>query len=200
MAAMVYESQGESDAKTLLFQCIGEENPLPQALFSACALALLHSDNELAKLTVDELRKIENDPLNGRHAIFLITQFLTKQNKLKEAIVYVQQRIHDYPDRPNVRKILADILLPLSTQKKFVEPASRMAESVVELSLQDFSVTSLELAEYLAYAAKAMKKRNKPKCKLLAQKAIYLDPTCRDAWDMLELFRGTTEIKMEIKH
>lgn len=55
------------------------ENPAPQGLFSACALAILHSDNELAQLSVEELKKHENDPNHGHHAVFLIAQFLIKQ-------------------------------------------------------------------------------------------------------------------------
>lgn len=52
---------------------------MPQGLFSACALALLHSDAELAQLTVEELKKLDGHLTFGHHAAFLIAQFLIKQ-------------------------------------------------------------------------------------------------------------------------
>lgn len=78
MSAMVYAFQGENDAKMLLFQCIDLPSPPPEALFSLCAISLIHADKQLSDLTIKELQKFEHDEKYSHHAIFLIGQFYMK--------------------------------------------------------------------------------------------------------------------------
>lgn len=49
--------------------------PPIEALFSACALGLLHKDAVLTELVIKELRKYEDDPKHGHHVVYLVSQF-----------------------------------------------------------------------------------------------------------------------------
>lgn len=100
MAAMVYASQGEVDTKTILYQwCVNlftfsycsfalttkflfssyffsillKNSPI-QALYSACALGILHQDNQLTTTILSELKKYENCEANCAHISYLTAQ------------------------------------------------------------------------------------------------------------------------------
>jgi hypothetical protein len=53
-------------------------NPPPEALFSLCAIPLLHADKQLSDLTIKELQKFEADEKYSHHVIFLVAQFYMK--------------------------------------------------------------------------------------------------------------------------
>ncbi|XP_055540464.1 tetratricopeptide repeat protein 37 isoform X2 [Wyeomyia smithii] len=188
MSAMVYAFQGESDAKTILFQCITLPEPSIQAFFSACALGLLHKDNVLTELVIKELRKYENDPNNGHHVVYLVSQFLWINMRKSCSLAYLISQVHKFPDRPKLRQILAlSLLKNHRTPKKNLFLASSIAESALILDLHDRrrSTRSDEAAKWLAVASEAVRPVDIKRRKILAQKAVHVDPSCKEAWSSL---------------
>lgn len=96
-------------------------------------------------------------------------------------------RIHEYPDRPLLRKLLAELLLSTRNDDgKLMIAASRMAESSLVLRFTSKSgITSEEASKTLAIASAAMKNVDKDEAKVLAQKAIHINPMC---WKILKCF------------
>lgn len=181
MSAILYLFQGETDAKTLLFQSLCEKNL--QTLLSACALGLLHDDMQLAELTISQMKEFENDPLVGHHVVFLITQYILHQKKMKQAINYASAMIHRYPDRPELRRVLSNVLIHYK-KPRYEIAAARLALSTVTLDISSSQVTcdSNAAAKSLALASKSMSRVDARKAKILAQKAIYMNPVCKEAW------------------
>lgn len=64
-----------------------------------------------------------------------------------------------------------------------MEFACKMAEGsiVLECSNPDVKQSSVEAAKSMALASVSMTSINEKKCKLLAQKAYRLNPTCKEA-------------------
>ncbi|XP_058821841.1 tetratricopeptide repeat protein 37 [Topomyia yanbarensis] len=188
MSAMVYVFQGEADAKTILFQCITLPEPPMHALFSACALGLLHKDTVLTELVIKELRKYENDPKHGHHVAYLVSQFYYTNKQKSQSLAYLISQVHKFPDRPNLRQILAISLLKNHrTPKKNLVLASRIAESALILDLQDRkgSTRAEDAAKWLAVASEAARPVDERRRRILAQKAVHVNPTCKEAWSSL---------------
>lgn len=188
MSAMVYAFQGESDAKTILFQCITLPEPPIHALFSACALGLLHNDNVLTELVIKELRKYENDPKHGHHVVYLVSQFYWINMRKSYSLSYLISQVHKFPDRPKLRQILAiSILKNHRTPKKNLFLASNIAESALVLDLYDKqrSTQADDAAKWLAVASEAVRPVDVKRRRILAQKAVHVDPSCKQAWSSL---------------
>ncbi|XP_062562962.1 tetratricopeptide repeat protein 37 isoform X2 [Armigeres subalbatus] len=188
MSAMVYAFQGEADAKTILFQSITLPAPPIEALFSACALGLLHKDTVLTELVIKELRKYENDPKHGHHVVYLVSQFYFSNKQKSQSLAYLISQVHKFPDRPKLRQVLAVSLLKNHrTPKKNLIVASNIAESALVLDLQDKqrSTIARDAAKWLAVASEAVRPVDVQRRKILAQKAIHVDPTCKEAWSSL---------------
>nr|XP_029718671.1 tetratricopeptide repeat protein 37 isoform X2 [Aedes albopictus] len=188
MSAMVYAFQGEADAKTILFQCTTLPTPPIEALFSACALGLLHKDSVLTELVIKELRKYENDVHHGHHVVYLVSQFYFSNKQKSQSLAYLVSQVHKFPDRPKLRQILSISLLKNHrTPKKNLVVASNIAESALVLDLQDKQRSTLarDAAKWLAVASEAVRPVNEHRRKILAQKAIHVDPTCKEAWSSL---------------
>lgn len=188
MSAMVYAFQGEADAKTILFQCITLPAPPIEALFAACALGLLHNDTVLTELVIKELRKHENDIKHGHHVVYLVSQFYFNNKQKSKSLAYLVSQVHKFPDRPKLRQILAVSLLKNHrTPKKNLVVASNIAESALVLDLQDRqrSTIARDAAKWLAVASEAVRPVNEHRRRILAQKAIHVDPTCKEAWSSL---------------
>jgi superkiller protein 3 len=141
MSAMVYAFQGETDAKTVLFQCMQQEAPPVAALFAACSLGILHKDVQLAELVIQELKKYEYDAEHGHHVAFLISQFYLLQNETKLGLNFLIGKVHAHPHRAQLRKVLANYLLKnyKKTFKNHLRVASRIAQSSIILGLADLS-------------------------------------------------------------
>ncbi|XP_058454804.1 tetratricopeptide repeat protein 37 isoform X2 [Malaya genurostris] len=188
MSAMVYAFQGEADAKTILFQCITLPEPPVSALFSACALGLLHKDSVLTELVIKELRKFENDRTHGHHVVYLVSQFYWTNKQKSESLAYLISQVHKFPDRPKLRQILAISLLKNHrTPKKNLVLASCIAESALILDLHDSqrNTKSEDAAKWLAVASEAVRPVDEHRRKILAQKAVHVNPTCKEAWSAL---------------
>ncbi|XP_055603206.1 tetratricopeptide repeat protein 37 [Uranotaenia lowii] len=189
MSAMVYAFQGEADAKTILFQCITLPEPPIEALFSACSLGLLHKDSVLTDLVIKELRKYENDPKNGHHVVYLVSQYLWANKQKSQSLAYLVSQVHKYPARPKLRQILAVSLLKNHrTPKQNLIVASSIAQSALVLDLHDQqsgSTRAVDAAKWLAVASEAVRPVDERKRRILAQKAVHVDPTCKEAWSAL---------------
>ena len=60
------------------------------------------------------------------------------QNKKSEALTFVLSRIHEYPDRPLLRKVYADIIMQEFKEENVLRKAAcRMAESSLVLQFSN---------------------------------------------------------------
>ncbi|XP_039441713.1 tetratricopeptide repeat protein 37 [Culex pipiens pallens] len=188
MSAMVYAFQGEADAKTILFQCITLPEPPIEALFSACALGLLHKDAVLTELVIKELRKYEDDPKHGHHVVYLVSQFYWANKQKSQSLAYLVSQVHKWPARAKLRQVLAISLLKNHrTPKQNLIVASGIAQSALVLDLHDRqgSTRAEDAAKWLAVASEAVRPVDERRRRVLAQKAVHVDPTCREAWSSL---------------
>ncbi|KAL7049781.1 hypothetical protein ACKWTF_003847 [Chironomus riparius] len=186
MAAMIYAFQGAEDAKMVLFQCIGLSPTPVEGLLSLCAISLLHKDKQLGELVMKELRSHEKDLVYGHHVSFMMAQFYIKYESKDIAIAYISSRIHEFPNRPFLRKLLANVLLETSSNdNRLMKAACRMAESSLILRIMNKEVmSSEEAAELLALASMTIKKVDSKTSKMYAQKAIHICPTY---WKVLKI-------------
>ncbi|CAO1345988.1 unnamed protein product [Diamesa serratosioi] len=183
MSAMLYAFKGEEDAKVLLYQSIS----LPEGIFALCSLGLLHGDEQVGELAVKELRNYEGDDYYAHHVAYLIAQFFIRKNKKVEALSFVLSRIHEYPDRPLLRKVYADVVMQdFKDENIFRKAACRMAESslVLQFSNNKIKICADEASKTLALASAAMESVDANVCKALAQKAVHLNPMC---WNILKM-------------
>ncbi|XP_050089380.1 tetratricopeptide repeat protein 37 [Anopheles aquasalis] len=183
MSAMVYAFQGEADAKTILFQCITLPEPPVEALFSACALGLLHKDNMLTELVIKELRKYEDNATHGHNVVYLVSQFYWQNNLKNKCLAYLVSQVHRHPNRPKLWQILSIALLRKFHAPKNLLLASRAAQSALRLDLADrrSRTRADDAARWLTVASEAVGQVDVKKHRILAQKAIHLDPTSREA-------------------
>lgn len=181
MSAILYLFQGEKGAKTLLFQSLCEKNF--NTLLSACALGLLHDDIQLAELVIIQMKENENDPLIGHHIVFLITQYILMKKNVKEAIQYASSMVHRFPERPELRRILSNVLIQ-NNKSRYEVAAARLALSTVTLDMSSCQVVcnSFAAAQSLALASESTFNFDSRKAKIFAQKAIFMNPTCKEAW------------------
>ncbi|ETN60838.1 tetratricopeptide repeat protein 37 [Anopheles darlingi] len=184
MSAMVYAFQGEADAKTILFQCITLPDPPIEALFSACALGLLHNDSMLTELVIKELRKYEDNATHGHNVVYLVSQFYWQNNLKNKCLAYLVSQVHRHPNRPKVWQILSIALLRKFHTPKNLRLASRVAQSALTLDLTDrrSRTRAEDAARWLTVASEAVGQLDAKKHRILAQKAVHLDPTSREAW------------------
>lgn len=108
------------------------------------------------------------------------------QESKNTAIAYITSRIHEFPDRPFLRKLLANVLLETSSNDNhLMKAACRMAESSLILRIMNKEVlSSEEAAELLALASMTIKKVDSNISKMYAQKAIHICPTY---WKVLKI-------------
>lgn len=73
------------------------------------------------------------------------------------------------------------------TPKKNLIVASGIAESALVLDLHDTqsSTRARDAAKWLAVASEAVRPVDEHRRKILAQKAVHVDPTCKEAWSSL---------------
>ncbi|XP_063700236.1 superkiller complex protein 3 isoform X2 [Culicoides brevitarsis] len=176
MSSILYLHQGETDAKTLLFQSFCEKNL--SAFFSSCSMGLLHGDFQLAKLAINQMKKYEYDPQFGNDIVFVTTQYLLLTSSTKKAINYVSTMIHCFPDRSEWRRILSNIMIS-SGEKSYDVSVARLTSSNI---LLDKSYSAVNTAQLLALASISISKTDLRKSKIYAQKAIFLNPVCKEAW------------------
>lgn len=97
-------------------------------------------------------------------------------------MTYVLSRIHEFPDRASLRKLLAELLLQTyKDEDKLMVAASRMAQSSLTLRYTSKKgVSSEEAAKTLALASVAVESSNRSEAKILAQKAVHINPLYRN--------------------
>lgn len=182
IASMVYAFQGENDAKSVLFQCIGLPEPPVEALLSACSLGLLHDDLPLAQLVLKELFKYEDNPKWCEHVAFLRSQQYVRTNEPKRALLYLQSLIHKYPNRSALRKLFAVFLLQNCEKiEKHLKNATQMLKGTIILQKRRV-MTSLDISRLFALASEASRLVNAKASSKLAQKAVHINPCCKEAW------------------
>lgn len=95
-------------------------------------------------------------------------------------------RIHEYPDRSHLRKLLADLLIQTyKDEDKLMISASRMAQSCLVLrNMSKKGISSQDAAKALAVASIAMESVDRDEAKILAQKAVHINPLC---WNILKI-------------
>ncbi|XP_055859258.1 tetratricopeptide repeat protein 37 [Episyrphus balteatus] len=187
MASMVYSSQGEADTKTILYQCILLKDSPIEALYSACALGILHHDNQLTETILWELKKYERSLEHCAHIAFLTSQYHLKNNQTRKGLTYLIARVHMYPQCAELRKVLANYLLENYGQmRKYFLAISQMALSAIALGHGSSKKSScIEDANSLMTASKALKAVDKKHSIKLIQRAIHLYPQNKDAWNAL---------------
>lgn len=101
---------------------------------------------------------------------------------------FLVSTVHVCPNRPLLRKVLADYLLEnFNHMKKYQQSTSQIALSVICLSHNNRKHTELasEAAETMLKASVAIKPLDDKKYLLYIQKAILLNPAYDEAWQML---------------
>lgn len=95
-------------------------------------------------------------------------------------------RIHEFPDRPMLRKLLADLLLQTyKAEDKLMISASRMAQSSLVLrNISKEGISSEDAAKTLALASLAIESVDRAEARILAQKAVHINPLC---WSLLKI-------------
>lgn len=182
IASMVYVFQGENDAKSVLFQCIGLPEPPVEALLSACSLGLLHNDLPLAQLVLKELNKYEKNPKWCHHLAFLRVQLYVKTNDPKQALLYLQSMIYKYPNLPELRKLFAIFVLQnCKKTEQHLKNATQMLEGTIILQDRN-NITSLDISKLFALASEASRLVNEKMSSKFAQKAVHINPCCKEAW------------------
>lgn len=178
-----------------------------QALFSTCALGILHGDIQLSQTILQELSKIKDIEETSHHIAFLTAQvykskvcriihnsfislaFFKLQGQEEKGLSFLVSKVHLYPNRPLLRKVLADYLLEnFNHMRKYHQSTSQIALSVISLGLKDRKniQAAAGAAETMLKASEAIKPLDSEKSLLYIQRAIYLNPTCGEAWRMLQ--------------
>lgn len=96
-------------------------------------------------------------------------------------------QVHILPDRPLLRKVLSEFLLRYcKDSEKYARAAARLAQSSIQLDLKNMKkcLTS-SIAKSLAFASEALEVVDKTQRKILAQKAVHVNPGCKEAWSAL---------------
>ncbi|KAG5677413.1 hypothetical protein PVAND_007171 [Polypedilum vanderplanki] len=186
MASMIYAFQGVDDAKMVLFQCIQLKPISVEGLLSLCAISLLKKDKQLSELVIKELKNYEYDENYGHHVSFMVSQYYIKYSTKAEAIVYISSRIHEFPDRAPLRKLLAVVLLETYKDNKvLMRVASKMAQSALSIRIKNRNVLlSEEAAELLALSSMTIECFDAQSAKIFAQKAVH---TCPHYWKILKI-------------
>lgn len=94
--------------------------------------------------------------------------------------------MHDFPDRANLRKLLADLLIQTYKQEdKLMAASCRLAQSSLVLRRSSKKgISSSEAGKTLAVASIAMQGVNKIEANILAQKAVHINPLSRSILKM----------------
>lgn len=123
--------------------------------------------------------------------------------------MYLLSQVHIYPDNCELRKVMANFVMQQQQNKtintgslrRWNEPkhraaVSRVAESTIVLELKmsnDFAKQQQRIVEFtseqgaraLAMASEAMRIVDAKRSLKLAQRAVHINPVCREAWAAL---------------
>uniref|UniRef100_A0A1A9UF77 Tetratricopeptide repeat protein 37 n=1 Tax=Glossina austeni TaxID=7395 RepID=A0A1A9UF77_GLOAU len=159
-----------------------------QALYSACALGILHQDMQLTETILNELRKYENSIEHVAHVAYLRSQYYISIEKPRNALISLMTRVHIFPQCAALRKVLANFLLDNYGHKRQYHTAtSQIALSAI--SLVHGSKTNkndcIEDSQTLLIASRALQPVDKQNSLKLIQRAVHLYPNNPNAWSSL---------------
>ncbi|KPU75888.1 uncharacterized protein Dana_GF12228, isoform B [Drosophila ananassae] len=188
MASMTYAYEREADTKTLLDQCFRLNGVPIQALYSACALGILHRDNELSLKVMAKLRAYALEEKYCDEITYLTAHYILINEGTDKALRYFQSRVRMFPQSADLRKVFLKFLLDYFVQ----EPSLKLATSNVALialtlghtNLQN-SVKASEEAETTIFASQAVSPVDQILASKLLQRAIRLNPTNQKAKTLL---------------
>lgn len=133
-----------------------------------------------------------------------------------EALRYLYKKVHQFPDKPLLRKVLASFLLHNNNGvEKHHLAANRMVEATIVMQRShskryahtnrneiDFlasqssnvlflcsEILSMDVAKLLVLASETMRRINPKISRFLAQKAIHVNPLYKEAWVAVKLAR-----------
>lgn len=183
MAGILYMFKGPDEAKILLFQSIqlSQGKPTPHSLFAVCGIGILHSDDNLSKLAISELKKFENNASLYIDIGFLKSYFLVCDDKMDDAIKSISDTVYSYPDCAILWFYLAQYCLKASK----VHAASVCAQRA--LSAARYQSNSINRpALMLAIASVAEQERgNGDLGFVLAKKGLHMYPQSSEIWAAL---------------
>ncbi|KAM3963155.1 superkiller complex protein 3 [Aphomia sociella] len=119
MAGIMYMFKGLDDAKTIVFHSIqiSQKKPTAYSLFAICSLGLLHSDQSLSKLALNELLKYEKNNEFGFDIGFLKSYLLVCDNNMDQAIKLLSDSLHDHPSNALLWYYMSEYCLRASNTK-----------------------------------------------------------------------------------
>ncbi|XP_064547888.1 superkiller complex protein 3 [Drosophila montana] len=188
MASMVYAYQGETDTKTLLYQCILLKDVPIQALFSACALGVLHRDNELIQIIMSELRAYHFNETHCADVAYLTAYDCLINEGPRQALNYLQKRVRMFPHNAALRKIFVKFLLDYFHEDSGYQRAiANMALVALQLGHSNMgdSIKASEQSETTILASRALEPVDKEHSLKLIQCAIRMNPINQQARQLL---------------
>ncbi|XP_017839970.1 tetratricopeptide repeat protein 37 [Drosophila busckii] len=180
MASMVYAFQGATDTKTLLYQCILLKGVPIHALFSACALGILHQDNELINHILSEFKAYEFKETHCADIAFLTAHCYLINEGPRRALTYLQTRVRMFPQNNGLRKVLVKFLLDyFKDDDAYKCVTANMGLIALKLGHHNLRTNfkTKEEAESTIYASRALEHVDKQYSLKLIQCAIRLCPT-----------------------
>ncbi|EDW01165.1 tetratricopeptide repeat protein 37 [Drosophila grimshawi] len=188
MASMLYAYQGETDTKTLLSQCVQQKSVPIQALFSACALGVLHGDKNLVQTIMSELNSYHFNETHCADVAYIVAHHYLISEGLRQAIDYLQKRVRMFPHNPSLRKVFVKFLLDyFQNDPNYQRVISDMALIALKLGHIHLgtSIGASEQAESTIFACRALKPVDKAQSLKLIQSAIRMDPANQEARQLL---------------
>ncbi|XP_003703191.3 superkiller complex protein 3 [Megachile rotundata] len=175
MAAIAYTFQRVQDARILLFQCIQIQPPIVIGLLAAASLGILHGDENLTTLVLNELKIYKNHSVYGHHVINLLTYFYIIKNNIKSAIATLSKAIFTYPG--DVRHWVRLLRILLETD---LRTFSKCAQKTLFLSRS----TATENVAHIACASfySCYIKNSEPNNIRSLQKLLFTYPGNIESW------------------
>uniref|UniRef100_A0A1B0BDM6 Tetratricopeptide repeat protein 37 n=1 Tax=Glossina palpalis gambiensis TaxID=67801 RepID=A0A1B0BDM6_9MUSC len=186
--ALAYFKAGQHQEAYSVYNSVLKSNSPVQALYSACALGILHQDTQLTETILNELRKYENSIEHIAHVAYLRAQYYLSIQKPRNALISLMTRVHIFPQCAALRKVLANFLLDNYGHKRQYHAAtSQIALSAI--SLVHGSKTNkndcIEDSQTLLIASRALQPVDKQNSLKLIQRAVHLYPNNPNAWNSL---------------
>ncbi|KAH8372463.1 hypothetical protein KR093_011671 [Drosophila rubida] len=188
MASMVYAFQGERDTKTVLYQCILLKGAPIQALYSACALGVLHGDNDLCEMILSEFKAYQFNEEYCANIAYLTAYYWLINVGARQALNYLQTQIRMFPLNAGLRRVFLKFLLDYFREDSVYELAtSNMALITIKLGHNSLrsSIKASEEAEARIYVSRALEPVDKSESAKQVQYAIRLNPSNTEARQLL---------------
>ncbi|XP_034475811.1 tetratricopeptide repeat protein 37 [Drosophila innubila] len=188
MASMVYEFQGERDTKTVLYQCLLLKGVPIQALYSACALGVLHGDSDLCQMIMSELKAHQFSEEHCADVAYLTAYYWLTNAGARQALNYLQTQVRMFPQHAGLRRVFFKFLLDYFREDSAYQLATSNT-ALIALKLGHInlrcSIKASEEAETRIYVSRALEPVDKNQSLKLVQCAIRLNPTNKEARQLL---------------